>query len=261
MTGGPVVRVRIMFNGEQRHLELLCDDVALKATTLAWGVGDPEPRRLSATTLDGVVGALLTMHAQGFFKAEEDVALTTQTNESVGNPQDQAPPDQSIKKGLDADVAAKEKQIETLKNSLAAQNVLLDQIAFDDTRYYWIDNFTKDPVIQFTITNKGTIPVRKIYVQGVLDSAGRSIPWVNEAFNYDLIGGLEPGETRELKLSPNQFGPWGDAMLQSRDDLRLSLTLSSFEGPDGVVYERAADDELSKLQHQLGELKARLAAE
>ncbi len=46
----------------------------------------------------------------------------------------------------------------------------------------------------------------------VLSTTGRSVPWVDADFNYEIPGGMEPGETQKWDLSPNLFdSDWAHA--------------------------------------------------
>jgi hypothetical protein len=68
-----------------------------------------------------------------------------------------------------------------------------------------------EPIIELAITNDTPIPVSRVYFMGTLASPGRAVPWLKESFNYQIPGGMEPAESKELKLAPNIFGEWGRA--------------------------------------------------
>jgi len=55
-------------------------------------------------------------------------------------------------------------------------------------------------------TNKA---IARAYFKGVIASPGREVPWFTDTFNYQISGGLEPGEKAEWNLAPNMFSDWG----------------------------------------------------
>ncbi|WP_241644984.1 hypothetical protein [Rosenbergiella metrosideri] len=55
-------------------------------------------------------------------------------------------------------------------------------------------------------TNKA---IARAYFKGVIASPGREVPWLTDTFNYQISGGLEPGEKAEWNLAPNIFSDWG----------------------------------------------------
>jgi hypothetical protein len=58
------------------------------------------------------------------------------------------------------------------------------------------------------------------------------VPWVDEDFNNEMAGGLEPGESKRLQLSPNMFFNWGPRETQDRNDLVLAVKAVNAEGGD-----------------------------
>jgi hypothetical protein len=83
------------------------------------------------------------------------------------------------------------------------------------------------------LVNKGKIAIKKIYIEGTLQTPGRSVPWVKESFNYEISGGVEPGESRAFSLAPNQFGAWGKVTPTETSGAALNLRLLDFEDPTG----------------------------
>lgn len=128
--------------------------------------------------------------------------------------------------------AISEHEVEAARTAHAQS--ILDQIELSRARYYWdTDRYRRKPIISFRVQNSSEVPVGRIFVHGRLETPGRSIPWVDEDFNYDIPGGLEPGEHQDLSLLPNSFGEWGEQTLRDRNDLVLSLTMVDIEGADG----------------------------
>lgn len=112
----------------------------------------------------------------------------------------------------------------------AEQKSLIERIEITKPRFtFEKSGFTEQPTISFTIANKGTIPVKRIFVHGQVQTPGRAIPWVEADFNYTFPGGLEPRETKELSLSPNMFSDWGKVPREAVRGAVLSLNLMALE--------------------------------
>src|SRR6266508_4249965 len=104
----------------------------------------------------------------------------------------------------------------------------------------------------------------RIYYHGTVTSLGRSIPWLDEDFNNEVAGGLEPGETKHLQLSPNMFSNWETRETQGRDDLVLMVRVVNAEGAEkkklAAQFEKDAAQRLETLRGMKAELKKTLAA-
>lgn len=70
-------------------------------------------------------------------------------------------------------------------------------------------SYSPKPIIELTVKNNTKHPISRAYFKGIIASPGRSIQWLVETFNYQIDGGLEPGETAKWTLSPNMFSDWG----------------------------------------------------
>jgi len=57
------------------------------------------------------------------------------------------------------------------------------------------------------------------------------VPWVEDDFNYQIPGGLEPGEEARWKLSPNMFSDWGK--VDAPPEAVLTVTVLRLDGADG----------------------------
>jgi hypothetical protein len=166
------------------------------------------------------------------------------------------------------ELASEQQQISELSSQIRAdeQQVqrakpLLHAVGISDARFYWsTSQFLEQPVVAFTIVNNGRTSLKRVYFHGVLSTPGRKIAWVDDGFNYEFKGGLEPAEHQDLELEPNMFGAWGAAETKGRSDLTLALTVENYEGPDGkpVVDMDAADDSDKRIR--LRDLRASAAA-
>ncbi|MGP9696226.1 DUF6694 family lipoprotein [Halomonas sp. AOP27-A1-34] len=110
---------------------------------------------------------------------------------------------------------------------------MLDRFEIEHARYFVREeSYTRgSPVIELRVTNNTGEPVSRGYFRGILQTPGRSVPWVDETFNYSIAGGIEPGETLEWSLAPNQFGPWGNSSIP--DDAVLNVEVIRLDGPSG----------------------------
>lgn len=100
------------------------------------------------------------------------------------------------------------------------------------SRFYLAEGrFSSDPTIELTVRNGTSAAISRVYFEGVLSSPGRSVPWVKDRFNYQIPGGLEPGEEVTWKLQPNMFGEWSKAP-KDRTDCVLTVKTLKLDGAD-----------------------------
>lgn len=99
----------------------------------------------------------------------------------------------------------KEATASASKQQLAAFTVSKSRFYLQEEKY----SYRPKPVIEITVKNGTQSAVSRAYFKGTVASPGRSIPWIVEDFNYEIRGGLEPGEQQSWSLLPNQFGEWG----------------------------------------------------
>jgi hypothetical protein len=128
----------------------------------------------------------------------------------------------------------------------AEQQVILQSVKVSNARFaYQKSGFLDEPTISFTISNQGTIPLKRIFMHGRVQTPGRAIPWVDADFNYEFPGGLEPKETKTLNLSPNMFSDWGKVPKEAAKGTVLDLALTAFEDASAKKYGRDAASEES----------------
>jgi hypothetical protein len=88
-----------------------------------------------------------------------------------------------------------------------------------------------EPRILLRVLNGTKHPISRAYFKGKITSPGRSVPWLEEEFNYPISGGLEPGEEAEWVLAPNQFSEWG--RVNAPPDAGLIVIVTRLDGPNG----------------------------
>jgi hypothetical protein len=117
-------------------------------------------------------------------------------------------------------------------------------------------DFRATPYILLAVKNGTQQAVSRAYFRGTIASPDRSIPWLTETFNYEISGGLEPGETAEWLLAPNQFGKWGN--VDAPEDAVFTVETIRLDGAKGdALFDSGSfDDEdakrLANLQEKYG---------
>lgn len=160
---------------------------------------------------------------------------------------------------------AREKYLELMmkkEESERAQTELATFAVTDARLYKQKDGWLEEPVIEMTITNGTAHAVSRAYFRGRVVSPGRSIPWIEEDFNYSIAGGVEPGETQELHLSPNMFSPWGQVEVPA--DAVMTVTTTRLDGVDGTPVVNGmlfSDRDGEKLEELLSEYPELLGTE
>jgi hypothetical protein len=149
------------------------------------------------------------------------------------------------------------KELQEQQNQTAKAKEQLKAFVVQRSRFYFNeDRFLKKPIIELTVKNNTKHPVARAHFHGVLATPGRSVPWVEDGFNYQISGGLEPGESDTWNLAPNSFGEWGKAP-RDRDDMVLTVTVTRIDGPND---ETILDAEFSEYdQKRLDELRVKLS--
>ena len=134
------------------------------------------------------------------------------------------------------------------------------RFSIDEARYYMSASpyGAAEPVIDLEVTNGTDQAVSELLLRGVVTSADRSLPWVDESFYYVVPGGIEPGETLKWSLAPHRFGPWGDSQIPDSAD--LTVTLEGLRGADDKALwdsPELTDNErarLERLREEYGEV-------
>lgn len=110
----------------------------------------------------------------------------------------------------------------------------------------------RNPAIELSIENKTTHPISRAYFKGTLATPGRSVPWLEEDFNYEIPGGLEPGEKVKWSLSPNRFSSWGSVDVPP--DAVLTVEVVKLDGANKETLFSSTDFTETDAK-QLSELK------
>ena len=117
----------------------------------------------------------------------------------------------------------------------------------------------KKPVIDLSIENGTSYPIKRASFRGIINSPGRSVPWIDETFSYEISGGVEPGESADWSLAPNMFSEWGK--VDPPTDSIFTVTVTSLEGADGKsLYSGASFDKADAAKLEALESKLSLEA-
>jgi hypothetical protein len=91
-----------------------------------------------------------------------------------------------------------------------------------------------ETTITLEVRNETPHPVSRAYFRARAISDGRSLPWIEETFNYAIPGGLEPAESATWRLEPNAFqGDWSTVRVPA--DARFVVEIAKLDGVDGEV--------------------------
>jgi hypothetical protein len=189
------------------------------------------------------------------------------------------------KKALESTIATYREQVEKAKSSLRDiqtdseaetqrqndQEVLLEKIVITKPRFsYQKNSYMSQPVVSFMIQNKGNISLKRIFLEGNLQTPGRAVPWIKASFSYEIRGGLEPNETQSLNLAPNMFSDWGKVPQDAVAGAVLTLTLTAFEDASGKRFgqdtgdsdpaarKKALEDAIHELENKITDLQKQL---
>ena len=131
-----------------------------------------------------------------------------------------------------AQAAAEIEELKAKQTKANAAEAELAKFAVSRSRFYLRDSVMgKVPVIELTVTNNTTHPIARAYFKGTIASPGRAVPWHSDTFNYEIPGGLEPGETANWSLQPNMFSDWGK--VKAPADAVFTVEVEQLDGADG----------------------------
>jgi uncharacterized protein YceK len=116
-----------------------------------------------------------------------------------------------------------------------AQAKLKQLEAFGVTRsrfYFEKKQYGRDqPIIALSVENGTSKAVSRAYFRGVISSPGREVPWYSDTFNYQISGGLEPGEKADWNLAPNSYSDWGK--VEAPADAVFTVTVIRIDDAQG----------------------------
>jgi hypothetical protein len=136
----------------------------------------------------------------------------------------------------------------------AEQRALLQKIEIIGARLSFEElGMLEQPTISFSVANKGSIPVQRIFMHGKVRTAARASPLIEADLDHTIAGGLKPNESRELHLAPNMFSAWGTVPREMLKDAVLSLDLVAFEDAAERRYGELTPERASRRKKALGD--------
>lgn len=237
---------------EQALLVLAVDDVNL--LTLAADPDGIERRlkdKIDGKTVDEVIVLAEEVKAERETAAKELNATLKEQTEKLK--ESNAEKEKELIKQITTEVKDLQRQkvvAEVDKHNLKNFNVL-------SSRFFWHKSrFSEDAIIALEVQNRTQHAISRAYFTAVLQTPGRSVPWVDDGFNYEISGGLESGESDTWNLQPNRFGEWGKAP-RDRDDMVLTVEVVRIDGPDGeaIFDSEFPKSSASRLERLIDDLK------
>jgi hypothetical protein len=127
------------------------------------------------------------------------------------------------------------KELEEKKARAESARVELARFEITKSRFRQVPQrlLGPEPLIELAVRNGTAFAVSRAFFRGTVASAGRAVPWIQEDFDYEVPGGLEPGEAANWSLSPSKFSPWGRAEVPR--DAVMTVEVVRLNGQDGSV--------------------------
>lgn len=149
------------------------------------------------------------------------------------------------------------KKIKLLENRVQEENSIkseLSKITFEDAKYFLHEEeYENYYIMSFKIKNNSNKTLKSIFCKGSLISKDRKVPWHEADFNFDISGGLEIGESKELTLKINRYSSW-DNIKAPEDAIFLIETVGVKDEKDARYDFFDLDDDVKKLNELKKEL-------
>lgn len=106
--------------------------------------------------------------------------------------------------------------------------------------------------LDISVANKTGKAISKIAFRALLKSPGREVPWLDESFNYEIKGGLQPDEEATWHLEPGFGGAWREVEL--KPDMVFTVTPVIIF--DSVGTEINANEDFEKIATRIDALRS-----
>ena len=147
--------------------------------------------------------------------------------------------------------------MEKQKNAQIAKNYLSKFSVTKSAFYMKKDKYYVKPYIDLSVTNGTDKAISRVYFIGTIASPDRPVPWFTERFNYEISGGLQPGESANWTLEVNMFSDW--AKIQAPAGAYFTVEAYRIDGADKQpIYNASGLTE--KERNRLQDLRSRFAA-
>lgn len=108
------------------------------------------------------------------------------------------------------------KELELKQKSLESFREELSKFEILESNFYYIKNKFMDsnplfdvPFVTIKVKNGTKKSIAAVRLDAVLTSPGRSVPWLKDDINFEIPGGLEPGEEHTSEIRMNPLSNWG----------------------------------------------------
>lgn len=123
-----------------------------------------------------------------------------------------------------------------------AHNVeLLDKLVVNGALFYYDHEHLISPSFYANVTNNTEKAIGKVYFDVVVRGKDREIPYASGVANYEIGGGIEPGENAELYFGVLRTGEWLKLPDAPANVLTTVTTLKPWriDGADGKSIARS----------------------
>ncbi len=147
-------------------------------------------------------------------------------------------------------------ELEQKRAEYESQKAVLAKIRITSSKYYWEKGeYSSEPVMDISVRNDSGIALRRLFFHGTLSTPGRTVPWADDDFNFEIKGGIESGEEKHLSLSPNMFGDFANSQLRDKSDIVFTVSIRNAEDAAG---NELVDDFTKYEEERLASLRAEL---
>jgi len=118
---------------------------------------------------------------------------------------------------------------------------LLDKLVVNGALFYYDHEHLISPSFYANVTNNTGHTIGKVYFDVAVRGKDREIPYASGVANYEIGGGIEPGENAELYFGVLRTGEW-TKLPESPDDVLATVTTLKpwrIDGPDGKSIARS----------------------
>lgn len=144
------------------------------------------------------------------------------------------------------------KKLKDLENLYLKGLEYSNKIKIHNAKIYKQNNsYIEETVLEFEIENLSDISISRIFLNGILKSPNRKVPWFNEDFNYIISGGIEPNEKLKVTLTPNMFNKINSIKIPA-DYIFEIITLGAEDHENNKIFE--LNDFTQKEKDRLKEL-------
>jgi len=193
-------------------------------------------RRELDEAIETILAGLLDLEA--FYLGYDTSDLSASVRKAVGgkNVDELFAEAKAIKRKREAEergqIEAEIRVIELKKAADQAARVHLARFKVSDCRYYRKEGFGEgEPIIEFAVHNRTPFHVARAYFQATLSTPDRPTPWLKHTFNYEILGGVSPGEQVTWSLIPSGFSTWGRT--QVPNEATLTIDILRLDGRNG----------------------------